>query len=144
MPALDTKTKVLAPDFLACSASSTLRSWSIFHWLVMPPAAARVVPTEEMTVLGAGVREASLLAQRAVSGSIVAWRFGPVDLGARREMVWMVVDEPGARRVERMCEPTRPVQPKMAVEDMTAIEVVLMMGVVCCFVCWFTMDYEWR
>ena len=84
-----------------------------------------MVPTEEMTVLGGGVSEASLLAHWVVSGSIVAWRLGPVALGARREMVWIVVDEPGARRVERMCEPTRPVQPKMVVADMVTIVVVL-------------------
>lgn len=52
-----------------------------------------------------------------VSGSTTALRASPVDLGARREMVWMgVKEEPGARRVVRMLEPVRPVEPKRAME----------------------------
>lgn len=94
----------------------------------MPPAAARVVPRAEMTVWGGGVREASLLAHWVVSASTVAWRLPPLDFGARREMVWMVWDElVGERRVDRICEPTRPVHPKIAVVDMVYLGVIVML-----------------
>lgn len=94
----------------------------------MPPACLRVVPRAEKTVEGRGEREASLAVHWVVSGSMMALSLGPVDLGARREMVWIADGEGDGeeRRVVRMWEPTRPVEPKMAVTDMVKMGLVLL------------------
>jgi hypothetical protein len=114
VPPEEMKTNVFAPAAFAALAISMFRSWSIFHWLATPPAAARVVPTAEKTVCGGGAREGSLAAQVAVSVSMRAVRLEGEEaagFGARREIVvvWRVG---AARRAGRMQPPTRPVLPK--------------------------------
>lgn len=68
--------------------------------------------------------EESFEGQLVISGSRMAVRLAPEDLGARREMVY--TEEPEEeeeegeeeeRRVERMKEPTRPVEPITRVDD---------------------------
>lgn len=75
----------------------------------MPPAAVRVVPRAEMTVLGGGASEEREEVQRSVLDSMMGVRVGPGVLGGRREIVVTGTEE--ERRVERMWEPTRPVEP---------------------------------
>lgn len=47
----------------------------------MPPAATRVVPREEMTVVGVGVMPVSLETHWVVSASTMAWSLGGGGLG---------------------------------------------------------------
>jgi len=86
----------------------------------MPPACCRVVPSAENTVIGAGLMAESLAAHVVVSESMSAWSLAPVDLGARREIVCTPTTPSLARSVERMCEPTRPVDPMTAAVDIVA------------------------
>lgn len=71
----------------------------------MPPAAPRVVPREEMTVVGRGTSDESKVGQVEVSALTVGDK--RVELvgfeGARREMVWIWEAVEGElRKVERM------------------------------------------
>ena len=85
----------------------------------MPPAAARVVPRAEMTT--DGLIWAMEAAHLVVSPSTWAVRDSDVGFGARREMVWTGVKvEVGERRLVRIWEPVRPVEPKSATEVMLA------------------------
>lgn len=68
-------------------AGCDVRSWSIFHWFAMPPAAALVVPRAENTTDGGGVIDDRLDVHLEMSDSIVAFNLGDSAAGDRREMV---------------------------------------------------------
>lgn len=99
----------------------------------MPPAATRVVPREEMTVVGKGTREERRVGHVEVSALTVGERREELVglAGARREMVWTWEEVVGeVRRVESMWEPTRPVEPNMAVEVGGEVDILM-----CCLMC---------
>lgn len=60
-----------------------------------------------------------------VSASITALRLGEDDLGARRVMVRRFLEASVSIRVLRMLEPTRPVEPMIAVDEVAIVCVVL-------------------
>ena len=80
-----------------------------------------------MTVVGSGTRLESQVGQVVVSAFTVGdKRVELVGLaGARREMVWMEdwVVEGEVRKVERMWEPTRPVEPIRATEEEEEVDI---------------------
>lgn len=87
----------------------------------MPPACARVVPRAEYTTVGAGESPANWAAHFVVSASMVALSFADASvLGARREMVYTVLQASRWRSVARIWWPTRPVEPMTAVTDVIA------------------------
>lgn len=79
-----------------------------------------MVPRAEKRIDGVGEMVVSWVGHWEVSVPTRGWSFGSVEVGARREMEWMAETEGRERRVERMCEPTRPVDPTIAVDVIVA------------------------
>jgi len=80
------------------------------------PAAPRVVPNAEKKMDGGGVMEESFVAHSEVSAVTRGLSLKSLVEGSRREREEMLLIEGRDRRVERICEPTRPVEPTTAVE----------------------------
>ena len=90
------------------------RSWSIFHWFSIPPAAALVVPTALKTVEGLGLRLEIIPPHFDVSASWIASSLDDWGFGRRRDIVLTEVNASLPRRAFRMWLPTAPVQPNTA------------------------------
>ena len=61
-PLAEIKTYTLLPAACAACANSKFKPWSNLYWFSNPPAAPRVVPSEEKKIVGGGAREVTSLA----------------------------------------------------------------------------------
>jgi hypothetical protein len=64
-----------------------------------------VVPRAEKKIEGVGDKVERDVSQVVVSGEVVEWSFGEVELGSRRENMWIESNVGRERTVERICEP---------------------------------------
>ena len=73
--------------------------------MAKPPACLAVVPRAEKKIEGVGDSIEREVGQVVVSGEIVEWSFREVELGSRREKMWIDSKVGRERTVERICEP---------------------------------------
>lgn len=90
-----------------------------------------MVPRAEKTARGVGAMVDSDCAQVAESVSMMALRLGDAAFGARREIVWIGLRTAVSRRVERMLDPTRPVEPMTAAEEAAAAMISILSEAFC-------------
>ena len=64
-----------------------------------------VVPRAEKKIEGVGDRVEREVGQVVVLVEIVEWSFGEVEVGSRRENMWIESKVGRERTVERICEP---------------------------------------
>ena len=63
------------------------------------------MPRAEKKIEGVGDSVVREVGQVVVSGEIVEWSFREVELGSRRENMWIESKMERERTVERICEP---------------------------------------
>lgn len=73
--------------------------------MAKPPACLAVVPRAEKKIEAVGDRVERDVGQVVVSVEIVEWSFEEVEMGSRREKIWIESKVGRERTVERICEP---------------------------------------